>query len=527
MDNAVERYRKRRDARLGRFEEKDPVAEYRKRREKRLDARFDASARLAYGIAKGLGIKTEGMSPQEVWEAIKGKDPDAYAAAHSGGKRSKRGQEAASRAGFVNGWKPPKVKGMEPAEVHVTLTKCNKIGGGHYDKAGEVARDKKNTFLWTFTTHGKDHVQQVLDETNHAADEIEKMPANSIFKGAKLDRKLMMVSAWFHDTGMDGGKDDWSKDNGDGIRGAHGTNSAIHILEHAKEIEKLGVNPSQAAFIAFAHTKSKSGINDLTKPEDWKKGLDTLEAAAKKAGVDFDRKSIFGGEPNEDNIHHMMAQVAALRLGDANREAKGSDLLSQSGGKYEIDSHPDMNKVQEMIEREGLRDSDKWKAEVANSEISITDEDGRHVLSDDDPKMSQVSGWKFSARVVLGERNMETVDARYNDKHQDLQEDISLKNGNDVPWSTTEAILERCGELNTINGVPRAAVIYMNGVKNEGAMNKTAREAYDKMWDRIENEPDKKTGGLKYGGIHAVVLVFDDGTKKVLGRNGNNGGNRK
>ena len=512
VSDAVSRYHNRRDKRMGRAAERDVVAEYRKRRGDRLDARFDASARLAYGIASGLGINTEGMSPQEVWEAIKGKDPEAYSAAHSGGKRSKRGQEAAAKAGYVNGWKP-RITGMEQAETHVLLSKCNKIGGKNYDKARDVANDEKHTFLWTFTTHGRDHVQQVIDKTNQAADAVEKMPEDSIFRGAKVDRKLMLVSAWFHDTGMDGDDREWGDDNGDGIRSAHGMESALHVLENAKDISKMGVDPNKAAYIAFAHTKSKSGINDLTNPNDWKAGLDKLEAAAKERGIPFDRKAVFNGEePNEDNIHEMMAQVAALRLGDANREAKGVPLMSQSGGKYDIDVHPDMDKAQKLMEERGYKSKDKWKAEVELAKVSIKDDDGTHVLSDDDPKMSKVEGRKFSVRVVLGEQNMVQVDSRFNEKHHDLQEDISLANGNDVPWCTTEALLERCGELNTINGVPRAMAVYMNGVKNASEMSKTARDAYETMWGRIMHETDKN-GNPKFGGVDRLVLAFDDGSK--------------
>lgn len=498
MNDAVHRYHERRDKRLGKVAERDIVGEYRKRRQRRLDARnFDSNISKLYGIAIGMGINGAAeMSPPELVKALRGEGVNIQNALRSGG--NKKGSMKPDSRGYVGGWKPPKVNGMSHGEVNKTLSTCNHIGQGHYGKANKVANADNRPFLWTFTTHGRDHVQQVIDKTNQAADEIEKMPNDSIFGGVKLDRKLMLVSAWFHDTGMDGDDIDWGNDDGDGIRSAHGTQSAIHILEHAKEIEKLGVDPNKAAFIAFAHTKSKSGINDLKNPEDWKKGLDTLEAAAKEAGIKFDRKVVFDGEePNGDNIHHMMAQVAALRLGDANREAKGNELLSQSGGKYNIDRMPDKEKCT------------SWEDEVANSEISITDKDGRYVLSDDDPKMSKVKGWRHSARVVLGERNMDVVDSRYNERHQCLQEDISLVDGNAVPWSTTEALLERVGELNTINGVPKEIVVYMNGVRSPADLTENASKAYREMWQTMKRKRDK------YGRVDAFVLVFGDGNTKI------------
>ena len=71
MDNSVKRYQKRRAARMAEKQNAhyDSVSAYRQRRADRLQERFDANPRLAYGIAKSLGIKTEGMEPKEVWEA--------------------------------------------------------------------------------------------------------------------------------------------------------------------------------------------------------------------------------------------------------------------------------------------------------------------------------------------------------------------------------------------------------------------------------------------------------------------------
>lgn len=73
MDKSVVEYKKRRKKRLdakGGLESHDSVKDYRERRENRLLERMDANPRVAYGIAKGMGIDTTGMSPKEVYEAI-------------------------------------------------------------------------------------------------------------------------------------------------------------------------------------------------------------------------------------------------------------------------------------------------------------------------------------------------------------------------------------------------------------------------------------------------------------------------
>lgn len=534
MDNSVNRYHRRRAERLAKRDTKryDSVDAYRMRRFLRMQERFDASARLAYGIAKSMGINTEGMEPQEVWEAIKKEDPGAAKAAMKGfGNRSpkgsvngKRGTQGAqnSRTNYQGKWNLPKVQGMSASETNKVLGACQKISDTHYSRGTEVAKERPA--LRTFTTHGIDHIQQVVEKTNQAADEIEKLQGNHRFQGAKLDRKLMMVSAWFHDTGMDGGDKDWGSDSGDGIRGNHGMNSALHILEHGDDIKAIGVNPSQAAFIAFSHTKSKSGVNDLMKPDDWKAGLDKLEGAVKeynernpKNQIKFDRDSVFGGEPNEDNIHHMASQVAAVRLGDANREAN-IPLRSQTGGKYDIDS---MAKPDDCTSRD---------SEIAHSKISITNEAGKHDLDDDNDKELGVlehSSRMFSKGVVLGERNMVKVDTVADTDTNSLTLNVGLRNGNDVPNCTVEALLERCGELNTINGIPRSMKIKMTGVKSAKDLNQNAMRAYKGMWETISSlKADAKTGMPKFGGIDGVTLEFEDGTKYSFQRKSNNGNNR-
>ena len=73
MDKSVVEYKKRRksrvDAKNG-AERVDSVDAFKERRKARLEERMDASPRVAYGIAKGMGIDTTGMEPKEVYEAI-------------------------------------------------------------------------------------------------------------------------------------------------------------------------------------------------------------------------------------------------------------------------------------------------------------------------------------------------------------------------------------------------------------------------------------------------------------------------
>jgi len=531
---------------------KDSVRKYKEKRKKRLDSRFGEEPKSVelFKKRRDYRLKERGYNLDAKWEEEKhprdeGGKFTSGSGSHGGaakeetekrtakkettkkesGSFSEGGYIPASKTygkvspeGYVDGWKPPKVKDMDEATVNKVLSGCSKIGGQHYDRGTAVAREGQNSHLWTYTSHGLDHVQQVVEKTNQAADAIERLPQNSVFHGATIDRPTMLVASWFHDTGMDGDDVDWSNkgdggkpDDGNQLRKAHAINSAIHVLENAEQIKKLGVDPNKVAMTVFAHTKSMSGVEDLSNPKHWRAGLDKLESAIneheRETGqkVKFDRDSVFGGEPSEDNIRDIMATVAAIRLGDANREAQGP-LRSQSGGEYKIEKMPKGN----------FEDADE---EAKNSVISITEDGERYELSFDDDKMKHNKGHPYSKKVVLGERNLAKIDTAYNEKHQTLQEEVTLADGRAVPYCTVEALLERCGELNTINGIPRAIKIKMSGVKDWNDLGPHLQKAYRDMWTRLSTETtkDKKTGEekLKYGGVKNLVLEFENGEKRA------------
>lgn len=512
MGEAIDKYYARRQKRLdARYGKKtDSVSDYRERRDRRIQERFDANIRRLYGVAIGMDIPgAEEMEPAELVKALRDRGVNAKGVLRNGAGRYKGGAEVeGKKRGYVDGWTPPSVSGMKRGEVHKLLSGCNKIGRKYYDNGTEVAKMESKPHLWTYTSHGMDHIQQVIDKSNQAADMIEKMPENGVFRGAKIDRSTLLAASWFHDTGMDGGNMDWSGDDGNNLRKAHGLNSAVHVLENADAIRELGVDPNKVAMVVYAHTKSMSGIEDLSSPEQWKIGLANLQKAVEEHNkgngkkVSFDRSAVFGGEPDDNNIHQMMASVAAIRLGDANREASGP-LRSQSGGEYKIEKKPEIGKYGSA------------KEEAANSVISITEDGKRHELSFEDEKMKNNPGHPYSKMVVLGERNLAKINTGFSKRHQTLQEEVELANGNEVPWSTVEALLERCGELNTINGIPRAIKIKMSGVNSWEEMDAQAKNAYKDMWKRVQKEADKKTGKLKYAGVKNIVLEFEDGSRRA------------
>lgn len=132
MDDAVQRYQRRRDERVSKKSRKDDDDETGGGGKGN-----GANTRLPFGIAKGKGIDTEGMSPREVWDALKGEgvSPSGeYAKLKSRGEATKtvtktspkaereraahETEAALSRAGYERGesgiWEKKKV----PSKAH-------------------------------------------------------------------------------------------------------------------------------------------------------------------------------------------------------------------------------------------------------------------------------------------------------------------------------------------------------------------------------------------------------------------------
>ena len=75
----------------------------------------------------------------------------------------------------------------------------------------------------------------------------------------------------------------------------------------------------------------------------------------------------------------------------------------------------------------------------------------------------------------------------------------------------------------------KAKMIVASGVKSASDLSDNAMLAYKSMWDHITKDTDKKTQKRKYGGVGALILRCEDGSKLVFkqtGYTGENGGNR-
>ena len=107
MDNSVQRYRERRAERLAdkNTARMDAVDEYRERRKNRIISRMDAGVGWAYGLAESKGIDTKGMTPKEVFEALKEKGANTPSVSKAGPKGKAMGGSKDGGQAFINGAK--------------------------------------------------------------------------------------------------------------------------------------------------------------------------------------------------------------------------------------------------------------------------------------------------------------------------------------------------------------------------------------------------------------------------------------
>lgn len=136
MDNAVKKYKKRRQKRLdGRTTTKvDDVQLYRERRDSRLSTRMDANIGWAYGLAKSKGIDTVGMTPREVFEALEERGTKS-AKTHADAKFEENEHPRDESGRFTSGGSSGKAPKRRGTKDTATTSTGKKPSGGWEAKA--------------------------------------------------------------------------------------------------------------------------------------------------------------------------------------------------------------------------------------------------------------------------------------------------------------------------------------------------------------------------------------------------------
>ena len=322
--------------------------------------------------------------------------------------------------------------------------------------------------LRTYSDHGEHHAALVAIKSQEAADAVELAGLGNPYYSS-IDRIELQVAAFMHDTGMDGGTFKTYTD-GNALRKDHSLNSAIHVLENREAIAALGVNVDMVALDCMGHSKSCSGVRDLTSHEQWTDCFNRIDAAVElynekypAAQIYFDKSTWTNGEtyqkPSEKNPKQLVdiykfnretlarsaATIAALRLGDANREA--AQFPYTQGGEVilvDFDSY--------------VSPAKNWMAEIEKAKIFVLDVDTGVKTS----LRSGIDQSGYGRMYMAGEGNL-SMSCAYNRKSNSVREVFKVLQGKSFPLSTQNCIEERLGELDTMKKFPVEAHIQIVG----------------------------------------------------------------
>ena len=347
------------------------------------------------------------------------------------------------------------------------------VASKYYERGRERALEFSE--LRTYSDHGINHAELVAIKSQAAADAIDQAVGKNIYY-SEVDRLELQIAALFHDTGMDGGT---FKDYPDGnkLRKDHSLNSAIHVLENRTLMDSLGVDPDCVALDCMLHSKSCSGVRDLTSHADWNECFTRIAAAIDAYNEKYPESVIYFDtstwtdnadvlDPNmlynfnREAMARTASIAAALRLGDANREA-AQYPYTQGGERIEVDFDS------------YVRDADTWQDEVKNADVRLINERGAVLSLKETPLDSKGYDRLYSA----GEGNL-SMDCAYNPKSRAVQEQFIIHYPMSFPRSTQECIEERLGELDTIKRLNVEAAIFIDASSLDRSEQKRIKKAY-------------------------------------------------
>ena len=360
------------------------------------------------------------------------------------------------------------------------LDAVKNISAKYYAHAQEVA--KHFVELRTYSDHGIHHAALVAVKSQEAADAIEAANFGNVYYSS-IDRRELEIAAYMHDTGMDGGAFKTYTD-GNALRKDHSLNSAIHVLENREAIAALGVNVDSVALDCMGHSKSCSGVRDLTSHEQWTDCFNRIDEAVDlynqkfpAAQIYFDKSAWTTGETysngvykfNRETLARSAATIAALRLGDANREA-AQFPYTQGGEIIEVDFDSYVTPAKD------------WHAEIAKAKIFIVDSKGTRTSL-----LTQgVDTAGFGRMYMSGEGNL-SMSCEFNPETQNLREVFEIHHGKSFPLSTQNCIEERLGELDTMKKFPIEAHI-----KILGDYSKLDKKKISRMYSRYCRDAQRK-----------------------------------
>ncbi|MBQ4404294.1 MAG: HD domain-containing protein [Selenomonadaceae bacterium] len=364
------------------------------------------------------------------------------------------------------------------------LDAVKNLSAKYYANAKEIA--KQYVELRTYSDHGTHHAALVAIKSLEAADAIDATNFGNVWYSS-IDRRELEIAAFMHDTGMDGGAFKTYTD-GNALRKDHSLNSAIHVLENRAAIAAMGVNVDAVALDCMGHSKSCSGVRDLTSHEQWTDCFNRIDEAVAlynqkfpAAQIFFDKSTWTNGDTyknkkgvevykfNRETLARSAAVIAALRIGDANREA-AQFPYTQTGETIEVDFDSYVTPAKD------------WHAEIAKAKIFMIDENGTRTSL-----LTQgVDANGFGRMYMAGEGNL-SMSCEFNPKTQNVREVFKILHGKSFPLSTQNCIEERLGELDTMKKFPVEAHI-----KILGDYSKVDKKKISRIYSRYCRDAQRK-----------------------------------
>lgn len=403
---------------------------------------------------------------------------------------------------------------IESEEITKTIKVLDSMKD-YYKRARDELDVRIEDTFDTYRTHGIVHILDVFTQSINTYGVFKDVGAKNI----SLD--AILLSAVMHDTGMSGGKQlklstkdgnlvidvlDEVQKSGKNIRESHSYNSADILLQEAEKLHNIGYSYetiAEAALLAFAHSKSNSGLQELDNEAGWSfaiqalqegigekfnlievlndagiiKGESSLSLEVKvkspnlylmdgnnfqtykdeKENTKYAVSSEEGGtktgkiklfEFSDDWLQRLSYEALSVRIGDAltNNDNAGTN---QYGGVIKIlDDYSKQMSISDLANEFNFKEESFMRSlfDMKNGLEEAAGKEAARVKYQVQTKDGRFKDYKVAQHFVLGEANQSySIDKVGND----AVVTVTVKDTNKLPLCTIFAIHERLGELKT------------------------------------------------------------------------------
>ena len=298
------------------------------------------------------------------------------------------------------------------------------------------------------------------------------------------------------------------------IRSQHPFNSARISLQNS---DILGENTEMIAFLTFLHSKSSSGVRDLTSSAQLHDSLVQLTAMAKEEGLNFDiskfielnpdgtpktievyvngyseivdaneagavKKEIYVFKPEVEK--QLRTGAAALRVGDCHAKKTSSNHAGESITVLSSE-HLTSNEYDKLFSKnDAIKIDDLCKSEAMLAHVSIGDIE----ISNDNSDLF------FSKRIIIGEQNtvMKETKTVEIDGEPTMVYTIQVKSDSAPACTWEHSIMEKLGEYKTYSKAEGISQRYVIELPKD--ISPEVREFYSRMVEDYNHSVEIEAG---------------------------------